>query len=195
MENNIIEYPIHPMFEKRKSIRSFSSKPISSQQIKIMFEAARWSFSSSNEQAWRFIYGINNDIVWQKLFDSLMDGNKNWCEDVPMLVLTLAKKVTSRGSIYKHNFYDTGAATMLLTLQAVEMGLQVHPMGGFYIEKIADTFAIPEYLEPVVLLAIGYPDSESKKLSEKQLISENKRGSRLTQDDFVLNNSVTNLIK
>lgn len=189
MENNHIAYPINPLIENRKSIRSFLNKEVSENDLHRMFEAARWSFSSSNEQPWRFIYGKNKDKIWEVIFNSLMDGNKSWCVHAPILVLVLSKKLTSKGLNYKHNLHDTGAATMLLSLQAVDMGLQVHPMGGFMPDKLSIELNIPEQLEMVSILAIGYPNHDYSLLSEKQRLSESARGSRLTQEELILNNN------
>lgn len=195
MESNIIEYPINTLIQKRKSIRSFTEKPIEDNVILSLFEAARWSFSSGNEQPWNFFYGKNKDDIWQGLYNSLMDGNKSWCIHAPLLILVLAKKQTSKGSNYKHNLHDTGAATMLLALQAADMGLQAHPMGGFMLDKLTQFFNIPEHLEAVTILAVGYPNHDYSSLTEKQIAGETTRGKRHTQQEFVLNNSTPTLLK
>ncbi len=184
--NNILEYPVHALISSRKSIRAFKNSPIAEDHVHQLFEAARWSFSSGNEQAWRFNYGLKGTPAWEQLFNLLNDGNKTWCMHAPMLVLTLASKQTSRGASYRHNLHDVGAATMLMALEAVHLGMQVHPMGGFNADMAKETFAISDDLETVTMLAIGYPGEDLSALNERQQQNEKQRSSRFTQDSFIL---------
>jgi hypothetical protein len=52
--------------------------------------------------------------------------------------------------------YDLGAANSLLSLQATQLGLNVHQMGGFERQLAIETLNIPDTHEPVVVMAIGY---------------------------------------
>ena len=81
------QYPINNLAAQRWSPRSFLSKPVEQEKLVSMFEAARWSASGGNEQPWRFILGIDHDETWQKIFSSLAEGNKEWNQDVPVLIL------------------------------------------------------------------------------------------------------------
>ncbi len=186
-KDNTIAFPVMQEIAYRKSIRAFSDEELTTTEVSSLFEAARWSFSSSNEQAWNYVYGLKGDPIWQLLFASLMDGNKKWCVQAPMLVLSLAKKTTSRGTDYKHNFHDVGASTMAMALQAVSMGIQVHPMGGFIKEQVITSLYIPGHLEPVTMLAIGKAGNNLSLLSEKQQQAEQERSERFIQAEFVRN--------
>ncbi len=48
-------YPIHDLLQKRWSPRAFSARPVESDKLRSLFEAARWAPSSFNEQPWSFI--------------------------------------------------------------------------------------------------------------------------------------------
>ncbi len=48
---------ILPVILQRWSPRSFDDRDVSSADLKIVFEAARWAASSYNEQPWRFLRG------------------------------------------------------------------------------------------------------------------------------------------
>jgi nitroreductase len=45
-----------------------------------------------------------------------------------------------------------------LIVQATAFGLYVHQMAGFSVEKVRETYSLPEGFEPVAAIAIGYPD-------------------------------------
>jgi nitroreductase len=49
------DHPIHELFMKRWSPYAFSDQPISEEDLRALFEAARWSASNFNEQPWRYI--------------------------------------------------------------------------------------------------------------------------------------------
>ncbi|MEM1120704.1 MAG: nitroreductase family protein, partial [Bacteroidota bacterium] len=63
MENTIIKSPktktaVHPLILKRRSPLAFSDKPISTEQLTELFEAASWAASAFNEQPWRYVYSV-----------------------------------------------------------------------------------------------------------------------------------------
>jgi nitroreductase len=51
-----------------------------------------------------------------------------------------------------------GLAAAQLTLQATALGIAVHQMGGFSMERARELFGIPKDFEPVAAIAIGYTD-------------------------------------
>ena len=158
MDNKTI-VPIHNYISARRSPLAYSNIPLEPEKINALFEAARWAPSSFNEQPWRFIYALKEDPAeFETLLDSLIEGNRVWAKNAPMLVLSIARMVFSRnGRPNKHAFHDVGLSVGNLLLQATSMGLMVHQMGGFSIEKVKQGLAIPEGFEPVAMMAIGYP--------------------------------------
>jgi nitroreductase len=65
--------------------------------------------------------------------------------------------------------HDVGQAAAYLTLQATELGLYVHQMGGFDLGKARQLLEIPEGYEPAAMMAVGYlDDSESQEESPRQ---------------------------
>jgi nitroreductase len=142
---------------QRWSPRAFADKPVSSEDLKKIFEAAHWAASSYNEQPWRFIVGRKGDATYAKIFDSLMEFNQMWAKSAPVLVLSVGKKTFSHnGSPNHYALHDTGAATAYLTLQASALGLHAHSMGGFDHEKARKLFGIPEDYAIGAVTAMGY---------------------------------------
>jgi nitroreductase len=186
-KSNTIEYPVLKEIENRKSIRAFKHQTIEIEKIHSLFEAARWSFSSSNEQAWTYIYAQKNQPLWNDLLSCLSESNQAWCKDADMLILTLAKKLTSRDKPYIHNFHDVGASCMAMALQATSLGLQIHPMGGYDSAKAKSTFNIPDMFETVTMIAVGYPSNNISHLKEHHQKAETERSERILQSSFVMN--------
>ena len=176
--------PIHELLAKRRSPRAFSEQPIESEKLVSLFEAARWSPSSANEQPWRFIVATRNDTgVFPLLVDSLMEGNRRWASRAPVLVLGLAQTTYSRnGRPYQHAWYDLGQSVAQLSIQATAFGLVVHQMGGFDVDKARLTLSIPEGFEPVIVFAVGYPDQPATLPENLQKREQAPRSRKLLQD-------------
>jgi nitroreductase len=159
-----------PLFHERWSARSFADRAVSPETLAKVFEAARWAASSVNEQPWRYLVGVRGSETHQKIFDSLVPGNKKWASKVPVLILGYAYGKFSRGD--KENrfaLYDLGAATSYMTLEAAALGLAAHQMGGYDQDKARAAFEIPaEYMLGSVI-ALGYQDHPDA-LGDKELI-------------------------
>jgi nitroreductase len=152
-------YPILDLLRRRWSPRAFSERPIEREKLLSLFEAARWSPSSSNEQPWSFIVATKEDrAAHERLFSCLVEGNKIWAGRPPVLMLSVAKLFFDEDrSPNRHAFHDVGQATAYLTVQATALGLAVHQMAGFDVEKARKDLAIPEGYEPDAMVVIGYP--------------------------------------
>jgi nitroreductase len=148
---------VHDLIRRRWSPRAFSDKEVSAQELKPLFEAARWAFSASNEQPWRFLFGRRGDETYQKIFNALVEFNQSWVKSAPVLVLSLAKKTfTAKPAPNRFNLHDTGAALANFALQATADGLHTHSMAGFDAEQLRASFAIPSDYEIGAVTAVGY---------------------------------------
>ncbi|HMQ01089.1 MAG TPA: nitroreductase family protein [Cyclobacteriaceae bacterium] len=185
------QYPVNEHIRKRWSARAFNSKAISQENIDTLFEAASWAASSMNEQPWIYIYATREDEAsFQKMLDCLSAGNQPWAKNAPLLVLSLAKTTFERnGNSNKHAWYDTGAANTNLILQATEMDIYAHQMGGFDKAKTIEAFNLPADIEPVVFIALGYLD-EAEKLPEPFKTRELTERKRKAIKDFVFRKKI-----
>jgi nitroreductase len=174
----ITSHPINPLASSRWSPRAFLGRPVESEKLVSMLEAARWSASGGNEQPWRFIIGMNGEETWRKIYESLDDGNRIWNEKVPVLILAIGNTISSwDGNVNPYYGYDTGQAVAHLSLEAMNQGLHVHQMGGFSVEKARALLEIPDTFQPLTVIAAGYigdPASLPENLKKREL-QERKR--------------------
>jgi nitroreductase len=188
-KSNQIEHPVLDLIKNRRSPRAFSTKLIEPDRIFSLFEATRWAPSSTNEQPWLYLYATRDQPdLWPIFFDCLNEGNKLWAKDAPLLILSLARKNFSKyPGANAHAMYDLGGANSFLSLQAVEMGLQVRQMAGFNYEKTIEKIRIPtSTYEVAVFVAVGYP-GDPETLPEKLKLRETAPRERFLQQEFVMN--------
>lgn len=177
---------IHNLISKRKSIRAFSDRPIDDETLTSLFEAARWAPSSSNEQPWRFIVARKNDTEsFQKMQECLMDGNKIWAKDAAALIITVAKKnFTSNDKRNIYSWHDVGLATAMLSVQATELNIYIHQMGGFDHTLAKEVFSIPDDFEVLSIIALGY-EGNPELLPENLRARENGERKRKPLNELV----------
>ena len=177
---------VNELITKRWSPVAFDSRPVEYEKIHLLFEAAKWAPSGRNAQPWRFIFATRDMPEYELLFSLLSDGNKTWAKTAPLLVLPLTQVI----STYKNRknrlaFYEAGMAVGNLLLQATQMGLVVHQMGGYDEEKAKQVLVIPTRYEPMAMMAIGYK-GDSSQLPEEIRDREKRERTRLEISKFLV---------
>jgi len=153
------EYPVHELIRERWSPRAFSRNEISSEDLRSLFEAARWAPSSSNEQPWAFIVATRNDNQnFTKALQPLVEFNVNWAKNAYVLGFAVAELAFAKNKTPNRNaHYDTGAAMSQLTTEATSRGIFVHQMAGFDPDTARQVFEIPSGWDAIAAFAMGYP--------------------------------------
>jgi nitroreductase len=147
---------IHSILFKRWSPRAFSDTPVDNEKLKRIFEAGRWTPSSSNLQPWFFLLGFKDDEIYENIFQTLVEFNQLWAKTAPILILAINKISTPKGDVNSSRNYDLGQAVANLTFQATAENLYMHQMGGFNASLAASLLKIPVDYEVKVVIALGY---------------------------------------
>ncbi len=175
-ENRQPNYDISPMFIHRWSPRALG-RDMEEDELKALFEAARWAPSSYNNQSWRFIYATYEDEEFEEFVGLLDEFNESWAEPGYALIV-LASKTTfdHNGEKSITHSFDTGSAWENLALEAARRGLVAHGMQGFDYEEAKEALDIPEEFEVEAMIAVGSKEDESK-LHEDAQVEPNGRKS------------------
>jgi len=152
------DHPIHELLAKRWSPCAFSDRPVPDDDLRSLFEAARWSASSFNEQPWRYIVATRRDLEgFERLLSCLVEGNQPWAKSAPVLALGCTSLNFARNSRPNSAAeHDLGAASACLTMEATARGLFVHQMVGILPDRARELYLIPNGFRPLTALAIGY---------------------------------------
>ncbi|MCA0385716.1 MAG: nitroreductase family protein [Firmicutes bacterium] len=161
----IFNYDVMDAIKERWSPRAFSDKPVSEKTLMTLLEAARYAPSCNNEQPWLYIVG-HEPRVREKILSVLNPGNQAWAKAAPVLLLILSRKTFERND--KDNYwhmFDAGTSWGFLSLQAHSMGLITHAMGGYNRDLAREVFEIPEHIDIIAAVAVGYY-GEKEQLTE-----------------------------
>ena len=118
--------PIHEVLAERWSPYAFRDKPVSQDELRSLFEAARWAPSSYNEQPWRYVVATRDDRAqFERLLSCLVEGNQAWAKHVPVLALGIVSlKFAKNGKDNRAAVHDLGLAAGNLVVEATARGLR-----------------------------------------------------------------------
>ncbi len=174
--------PVHDLIANRWSGRAYDPlRLVTHEQLLALLEAARWAPSCYGDQPWRFVVWNKSDDItnWEAAFDCLSPGNQSWVKDAPLLLLICADSLFNHnGQANRHGQYDTGAAAENLCLQAEDMGLMAHQMGGFDAERIRATASVPVQFALMSMISVGYPAdpaSFSPEVAQRETAARKRR--------------------
>jgi nitroreductase len=176
----LTNYPIHELLAERWSPCAFKDRLVSKTDLCSLFEAARWSASSYNEQPWSYLVATKeNPDQFQQLLSCLVEGNQIWAKDAPVLALGIVSlKFTRNHEDNRAAIHDLGLATGNLVVEATARGICVHQMIGIHPDKARALFDIPEGFEVWTGMAIGYqgdPMTLPDALKERDLIQRQRK--------------------
>jgi nitroreductase len=178
-ETTQTDQPLLDPIARRWSPRAFAEREPTDEELTLVFEAARWAASCFNDQPWRYIVVRRGEPAFADAVAGLVPGNQVWASAAPVLGFSLASPNFSQtGKPNKHAWHDVGAASAQLSIQAASIGLMVHQMAGIDREVVRERFAVPESLEVVAGLALGWagdPDELGESLRERELAPRSRR--------------------
>lgn len=163
--------------KSRRSVRKLRSDPIGEEVITTILEAGRWAPSWANTQCWEF--GVVRDAeTKEKLADTAGPGNPGGeaIRNGPLTIVVCGEKgkagcedgkpITDKGDWY---MFDTGLAMQNMMLAAHALGLGSVAVGLFDAQKAGEILGVPQNVDVVAMLPVGYPAEEAKAPRRKEL--------------------------
>jgi nitroreductase len=156
--------PIEIIFQRR-SIRKFTSQPVSRADVETLLKAAMAAPSAVNSQPWEFVV-VDDPAILKKLRRVSLFSNRN--APLALVVLGSPQKAGNPAGV-KFWIQDCSAAMENILLAAVCLGLGgvwigIHPIQGVE-EKVRSLLAIPPESTPLGMAFIGHPAERKEPLS------------------------------
>ena len=152
------------LMQKRRSVRKYSNRPVSREDVAQCLEAARLAPSACNSQPWHFIVIDEPELrkrVAERIFSGIYSMNK-FAAEAPVLVAVVAEKSRFLASIggqvrdTRYFLVDLGIATEHLVLQAEELGLGTCWIGWFDEKALKKEMKIPGSKKIDIVISLGY---------------------------------------
>jgi len=143
----------------RRSVRSYSPRPIPEDVLERLRQALRYAPSACNFQPWRFI--LVTDAALRKSV-AVMSVEQLWMADASLIVVACGFPGSAFQKMGGHgNSIDVDLAIALdhLSLVAAAEGLGTCWIGAFDEKKIKSLLEIPKNVKVVAMMPVGYPTS------------------------------------
>ncbi len=167
---------INEIIKKRYSVRSYQDKMVEEELILKVLEAGILAPSAVNFQPVHFIV-ITKEEEKKKLYEVY---TREWIKEAPVIIVACGDHRTSwkRRDGKDHCDIDVAIAVDHMTLAATDLGLGSCWVCAFDAKRCHELLNLPEYLETVALLPLGYPKTDrteaAKRKNMDELVSWNK---------------------
>jgi nitroreductase len=140
---------------ERRSVRSYQDRPVEEAKLQKVLEAARLAPSAGNRQEWRFVV-VQDAALRQKLMEAAR--GQQFVGDAPVVIAACAAEHGHVMSCGHPSFLvDVSIALEHIALAARALGLGTCWVGAFEQRLVRDALGIPDSVEVVQLMALGYP--------------------------------------
>ena len=154
----------------RKSVREYLDKPVEKQKLLKVLEAAHLAPSAGNRQEWRII--VVTDASLRKELASKATRHRLIGEAPVILACCAADTDHVMPCGLKSFAIDVAIAIDHMTLVAVEEGLGTCWIGGFDQDVVKRILNIPDDVQVVELLPLGYPVDGSAIAKNRMALDE-----------------------
>ncbi len=142
----------------RYSVRKYKNVSVEEEKLKEILEAGRTAPSAVNYQPWQFL--VYRDEEMRKQIASTYKAN--WILQAPVIIVVCGDHSTSwkRSDGKDHCDIDAAIAVDHMTLTAADLGLGTCWVCAFDAHKCSEIIGLPDHIEPIALLPLGYPADE-----------------------------------
>lgn len=147
----------------RKSVRSFTSEPVSQEHIEAMLKAAMAAPTAVNYQPWRFVV-----VTDRNQLDAMAEilPYAKMLRQAPLAIVVCGETTWFEGRENPYWQQDCSAATENLLLAAEALGLGAVWTGVYpnmqLAEPLGEFLGLPETVQPLCAIPIGHHDGTTQ---------------------------------
>ncbi|MBN2104961.1 nitroreductase family protein [bacterium] len=151
----------------RQSVRKYADRPVEEEKLNRILEAARLSPSAKNRQARKFIV-IRDAERRQKMIEAAR--GQQFVGSAPVIIACCGLDPDYHMTCGQPaDTIDLAIAIDHMTLAATALGLGSCWIGAFYQDQVKQLLGIPEKVQVVELLLLGYASESEFRTSRKGL--------------------------
>ncbi|MDF2908786.1 MAG: nfrA2 [Herbinix sp.] len=161
------------LVERRYSVRGYQDREIEKDKLLQILEAGRLAPSAVNFQPVH-LYVLDKKEDQEKLYEVY---RREWFMDSPVIIVICGDHTKSWKRKDGKDHCDIDAAIVVdhMTLAATELGLGTCWICAFDAQRSHELLALPENIEVITLLTIGYasvePPTQKKRISMEEFVT------------------------
>lgn len=157
--------------QDRSSIRRYTNREVSKELISQIIESARIAPSAVNFQPWKFIVvtGEKAKAIVQESYD------REWFKTAPLYIVACGnhQEAWHRGVDGKdHTDIDVAIAVEHICMSAAAAGVGSCWVCNFDASKLKKDLQLPENLEPIAIIPLGYAEGDGDVRPKKRKTTE-----------------------
>jgi nitroreductase len=154
------------IIKSRRSIRRFTSEPVSEELLETILDAGRWAPSGLNNQPWRF--AVIRDTGLRQEISELTHYSKIVLSARVLIAVFLD---TEKSYHREKDIQAVGACLQNMLLEAHSVGLGAVWLGEIIrsSEQIKAILGLDRELDLMAVVALGHPDEKPKIVKRKPL--------------------------
>ena len=143
--------------EGRYSVRKYSDAPVEQEKLDLVLRAGQVAPTAANRQPQR-VFVLRSDEALAKA-----RSLTRFHFDAPIVLLICSDANQSHKMRDGHDCgpIDAAIVTCHMMLEAADLGLGTCWVRGFDQYAVAEAFGLPEHMEPIAMLPLGYPAEDS----------------------------------
>jgi nitroreductase len=158
---------IQTAIKQRRTIRRFQDKTVDEEVLKELVSLSRLYASGGNLQPIRYAVITKSELL-NSVFETLkwaayLPGFEIKEDERPMAYIVFSCDT----NVKKNAQFDLGAAATTLMVAAEGYGLATCCLASFDRAKVFSLLQLPENLEPLLVIALGYPAQKSRAVALK----------------------------
>lgn len=180
--------PFPQLAKDRRSVRDYSTRPITREDLELCVEAARHSPSACNSQPWKFIV-VDDPSVRAMVAGTFSSGTfkmNSFTRNAAAFIAVVSEKQKFipwlGGKLSGKDFrrLDIGIASAHIALAAEDLGIGTCMLGWYDERKLSRILALPRSKSIELVISLGYrregcQTSRERKLKERsEVISFNR---------------------
>jgi nitroreductase len=150
----------------RRSIRQFTNQPVARERLMEIIRAGTWAPSGMNNQPWRFVIvqskEVRNELAKHTKYNFII-------ERAAVCIAVFADRSAMYHDVKDHQAMGACIQNMLLAAHA--LGLGAVWLGEILknADGVRDLLELPQELELMAVVALGYPASQKHSSKRKDL--------------------------
>lgn len=152
-ESEVSSVDVLTLLKSRRSIRVYEEKPVPRDMLLKVLEAGRWAPTGANLQPWHFIVvtGKEKRNELGKVARFFFIKSSHVGKAPVVLVLGFDRRKGQFGR------YDVTLAGANMVIMAESLGLGTCWIGVFDETRVKEILGVPEYIEIIALITLGFP--------------------------------------
>lgn len=159
------------LLRERYSVREYKTQKVSRALLKEVLDAGRMAPSAANKQPWMFglVSEEENLTKLKEVYD------RDWFQKAPQVIVICGNHEESWKRSYDekdHCDIDIAIAIDHMTIRATELGLGTCWVCHFNPKIVKKLLNLPDHIEPIALLPIGYPITNKPPLKKRKHLED-----------------------